>query len=282
MDLPKGESRYQGIDEPTERLISSFNIPMDCYFLTSLIAIHFDKDKFYGYFFKKNTDKYDLEKLLNFCLMTPLVLIIILSGIIVFSLQLYILISFVSYEIEESAEENSNYFSLRMILIVIFSMIIIPDYQTAVKKIVIGFEMVKIFHRIITITMSLIQAIVTLIVLSASILLIRITAGMDDLLQNFMAVYVIIQINDIMFRFLCFSNILNGLKILGFKKTKIQHFRNIKNFFTRKKSTIVSQEKKIRNSMDKVVFYGQIFFYFYVIGVSYGIFSTDSTAFRTV
>ena len=281
MDLPKNDSNYQGIDEPTERLISSFNIPMDCYLLTSLITIHFDKAKFSNFFFKKHTDKYDPEKLFNFFIMTPLVIFILFSGVIVLTLQLYIMVSFISYEIDQLAAEISEYYSLRIILVVIFSMIIIPDYQTAVKKILIGFEMSKISHKCITVTLSLIQAFVTLIVLTASVFLIRITANMDDLLQNFMAVYVIIQINDIVFRFLVFSNMLNGLKILGFKRSKIQHFRNIRNLLTRKKTLIGTEEKKIRAKMDKMVFYGQFFFYIFTIFMTVVIFNSDNAAFTS-
>lgn len=281
MDIPKADSAYQGIDEPTERLISSFSIPMDCYFLTSLIAIHFDKAKFYSFFFRKHSDKYDPKKLLNFLLMTPLVILIILSGVIVLSLQLYILAAFVDYEMEQTAEEDINYYLLRVILVVIFSMIIVPDYQTAVKKIVIGFQMVKPFHRAITVTLSSIQAFVTVIVLSATILLVRLTTNMDDLLQNFMAVYIIIQINDIMFRFMCFSNILNVLKVLGFKRSKIQHFKNIRNLLSRKKTLIEKQEKKIRILVDQVVFYGQIFFWLLTVTLTGVIFTFDLTTLGT-
>lgn len=270
---------FQGIDDSTEKLLLNFNIPMDCYLLTSLIAIHFDKDKFYSFFFQKNSDRYDFCKLLNFVLILPLIIIILGSGLIVFSLQLYILITFVSYQLDEGEEGEISHFSMKIILIIVFSMMIVPDYQTSVKKIAIGFKMTQISHKAITVGLSLIQLIVTLIVLVASILLIRITSEMEDLLQNFTALYVIIQINEIMFKFLSLSNMMNGLKCLGFKSNKIQHLRNIRDLWRRKRTIIEAKEKELRNLIDRVLLFGQIFLYTFIIIMACFVFESDYKTF---
>ena len=279
MDLRKNSNSdtYKGIDEPTEKLLISFNVPMDCYLLTTLIAINFDKQKFYGFFFKKDSDRYDFLKLLNFISLMPVIILILFSGIIVFCVQFFILILFVDSESGAYSEDSGN-FLLRIVLIIIFAMIIMPDYQTGIKKIAIGFKMTSLMHKLLTISLSGTQSLVTLIVLTASVLLIQLTGDIEDLLQNFMALYVIIQINDIVFTFLHITNILNGLKILGFMTEKIQHFQNIKSFWRKlkKKSIINSNEDNVRDLVNKVVLWGQIFFYIFVITITYIIFNNSN------
>ena len=203
----------------------------------------------------------------------------VLFHLIVFCIQLIILISFVQYQINEAEGNNLDYFSLRVILIIVFSMMIVPDYQISIKKIAVGFKMTSNLHKIITISLSLIQSTVTLVVLVSSILLIRITENMDDLLQNFTALYVIIQINEIMFKFLSLTNMINGLKILGFKNTKIQHLTNIKQLWRRKRTIIETKEKEMRIIVDRVLFYGQLFFYIFTICISWIVFSNDYNTF---
>ncbi len=283
MDLQKSSSAkgssFTGIDDSTEKLFTSYNIPMDCYLLTNMIAIHFNRDKFYKYFFKKNTDKFNIYKLLSFLSATPVIFAILSSGIIVFLIQLYILISFVVYELEMTTAENTENLCLRLILIFVFSMLVMQDYQTGLKKIAIGFKMMSHWHKFATISLSFIQCSVTLIVLTSSILLIKITDEIDDLLQNFMALYVIIQINDIMFIFLGASGILNGLKVLGFKSGKIDYFHNIKSLWTKNKSIFEGKDKEMKISIEKRVLIGQVFFYAFTIGITVVIFVLETETF---
>ena len=274
----KGSS-FTGIDDTTEKLFNSYSIPMDCYLLTTLITIHFNRDKFYKHFFKKNTDKYDKWKVLSFLSATPVIFAILSSGIIVFLVQLYILVCFVIFELEQTSDENIENVGLRLLLIFVFMMIVMPDYQTGLKKIAIGFRMQSHCHKFITISLSFIQCMVTLIVLTSSILLIKITDELDDLLQNFMALYVIIQINDIMFKFLVLSSILDGLKVLGFKSGNIAHFRNLRSLFMKKKSIFEGKDKEMKNSIEKRVFLGQLFFYIFTIAITVVVFVTDTDTF---
>ena len=278
-----GGTDYQGINEKIENLLQTFNIPMDCYLLTTLISTNFDGAKFSLFFFNRDL-KFSILNLFYFILILPIIILVFFSGLIVFFFQAFILYLFVANELEaqSSTEETIDFQVIlsRVVLIMVFSMMILPDYQNSVKKIVIGIKTPKttVSFKVVTIFMSIVQLSIALIVISGSIFVIRNTSDISDLLQNFAVLYIIIQIDEVMFTFLCISNILSCLKILGFRQEIIKRFntfnwpwKSMKRFLSRKKEEQERKdmEKAIKETMDKYIIISQYLLLVFLGGMSY-------------
>lgn len=278
-----GGPDYQGINERIENLLQTFNIPMDCYLLTTLISTNFDAAKFSLFFYNRDL-KFSILNAFYFILILPIMFLVFFSGLIVFFFQAFILYLFVSNELEaqSSTEETIDFQVIlsRVVLIIVFSMMILPDYQNSVKKIVIGIKTPKttISFKLVTICMSMVQLSIALIVISGSIFVIRSTSDISDLLQNFAVLYIIIQIDEVTFTFLCISNILSCLKILGFRQEIIKRFKtfnwpwkSMKRYLSRKKEEKEKREMEnaIKQAMDISIIISQYFLLAFLGGMSY-------------
>lgn len=277
-----GSDNYHGINERIENLLQTFSIPMDCYLLTTLISTNFDSTKFTLHFYTREL-KFSILHLLYFLLIVPIMFLIFFSGLIVFLFQAFILYLFVSNEIEKESNEETVDFKMifaRLVLISVFTMMILPGYQNSVKKIVIGIKTPKTTtsFKVVTTSMSLVQLSVALIVLSGSIFVIRCTSDISDLLQNFTVLYIIIQIDEVMFTFLCISNILSSLKILGFKQEMIKQiktfnwpWKSMKRYLSKKKEEKAKKEMEdaIKQTMDKYIIISQYFLLGFLVVMSY-------------
>lgn len=276
-------TEYQGINETFEKLLQTFNIPMDCYLLTTMIATHYDSTKFKKHFFLEN-GKISIIGVLNFIMILPIIALILCSGIIVFFVQAFILYLFVSSELSAESTESSNIeiYLARILLIIIFVMMILPDYQNSVKKIAIGLKTPTpvVSFRVVIVFMSLVQMLITLIVIMGSILVIRTTADISDLLQNFTVLYIIIQIDETVFTFLCISNIMSSLKVLGIKQDVIKHLNLFQWFWrTNKKKKEAIFVESVKKTVEASIVVSQFFFLVFVLCMGYVLMTIDLTSF---
>lgn len=277
-------AEYQGINETFEKLLQTFNIPMDCYLLTTMIATHFDSTKFKKHFYKEN-GIISVVGILNFIMILPIIFIILSSGIIVFFVQAFILYLFVASELStQSSDENTaaEVYLARIVLIVVFAMMVLPDYQNSVKKIAIGLKTPTTMtsFKVVTVLMSLVQMAITLIVIMGSMLVIRTTEDIADLLQNFTVLYIIIQIDETVFTFLCISNIMSSLRILGFKQDVIKHLNLFQWVWrTNKKKKEALLVETVKKTVETSIVISQFFFLIFVLTMGCVLMTIDLTSF---
>lgn len=258
-------TEYQGIHKQTEKLLQSQNIPMDCYLLTTLIVIHFNYESFKSYY-KKQT----FSRITKFIRNIPYIIISLLSGIIVFLIQNYILIKFVESSAKNDESNVSTLFNMKLIVLIVFSLMIFNNYVIGVKKIVIGFFMPTLSGKLVTIIFSFFQALVTLIVYFCSTFVIKNVDNIEDLIQNFTALYVILQIDEVFYAFLSISTFLKSLSCLGVKKDKIEYVERLKSFWKGKKDENAEfDRKKINKAIKLSVKIGNIIFFVYVAVLTY-------------
>lgn len=253
-----------GIDESTERLLQTYNIPMDCYLLSTMIAVNIEKHKFWEFLHDKKGNISKMH-LFQFILLFPVILMIMFSGLIVFCIQTYILFFFVGDQ-EKNQKIDPKYFPLKLILVIIFALMIFGDYANGSKKFVIGAKMPTLRGKIITILLSFFQSLVTLIVYFCGCFVIQHSTSAEDLVQNFTAIYVVIKIDEAVYNFYTYSNILGCLAILGLKKENISYFKKLKFLWRLKKKHNIDIDQDLINLGINL---GQAFFYCYVAGVIY-------------
>lgn len=257
-------SASPGIDESTERLLQTHNIPMDCYLLTTIIAINMDKHKCWEFLHDKKGN-FSKTHFFQFILLFPVIVLIMFSGLIVFCIQSYILFFFVDDQ-KKTKTIDPKYFPLKLILVIIFAIMIFGDYANGSKKFVIGIRMPTIRGKIITILLSFFQSLVTLIVYFCGCFVIQRSTSAEDLVQNFTAIYVVIKIDEAVYNFYTYSNILGCLAILGLKKENISYFKKLKFLWRLKKKQNIDIDQDMINLG---INFGQVLFYCYVAGVVY-------------